>query len=180
MDAGKGPAVEMWKRPLRSPTPHSSLAPARCPARLPGVGRGSRPPVRAHVSTEVWARARRVHGARGVALRAARVQVRARPAGPHNPPFLSLQWTRVASGTGSTSARHFLLQAAKSFPRHWVPETRGRGVEGGRGEPSAYNLGHNTDGGISVTGKGLGPWAGACPPCILSLGTVLLREGSGR
>lgn len=32
------------------------------------------------------------------------VQVCTRPAGPHNPSFLSSQWTRVASGASSTSA----------------------------------------------------------------------------
>lgn len=104
----KVPEVATRKRPRRGAwpsRPNSPLHPDAGPLpRLPAPGRAWVPTwcarARVHAGaappSEVWARARRVHGARGVALRAACVQVRARPGGPHNSPFLCSQWTRVA------------------------------------------------------------------------------------
>lgn len=101
------------------------------------------------------------------------VQVCTRPAGLHNPSSLSSQWTRG----GLRRKLHFRpaappLQAAKSFPGHWVPETRAP-------KASAPALGQRPSGEFQAPGR-TQPSVGSCLPRILSPGSSpTSEEGHG-
>lgn len=101
------------------------------------------------------------------------VQVCTRPAGLHNPSFLSSQWTRVASGASSTSAPAappFRLLSPSQDTGSQRPGLPKASAPGPGGKGPVVNFRHQ---------GGSQPTVGSCLPRILSPDPALLEEGHG-